>query len=423
MVRKSKLTPSLFLNMVFYSIDCDFKSLRRISVNASKEHSLNISKQAINERFSSSSEKFAKGLLKEAIASQVRTIINEDEMQFFKTVRIKDSTKFEIHESFASVFDGIGKGGGPNSKAGICIQYEFDVKNNNVLDLEIKSETQSDARDALAKKDTIVKGDLIIRDLGYYSDQIIADFIEKEAFFVSKLNHNVSVRLNAKDEMKLDFQQVYKQMLKEKKTHSDIPVYLGKKKQLVRLIMVHVPKEVYEKRILERNKMNKSRGYTTSEEYKIKARFNFYICNIPEQQCSWEVICKLYRVRWQIELAFKVWKSILHIDQTYKMKSERLVTTLYLKLLWIFINWQLISDCRNLFLRTKLGLLSLSKCFQTLTENSNILRNTLFKSINNLNETLKDFIKLLSHHHWIEKRNERCHFEELIEILFCNSSI
>ncbi|MBK8808438.1 MAG: transposase [Bacteroidales bacterium] len=34
-----------------------------------------------------------------------------------------------------------------------------------------------------------------------------------------------------------------------------------------------------------------------------------------------ETICKLYRIRWQIELVFKVWKSILHIDQTHKMKE------------------------------------------------------------------------------------------------------
>ncbi|MBK8806019.1 MAG: IS4 family transposase [Bacteroidales bacterium] len=339
----------------------------------------------------------------------------------FKRVRVKDSTTFEIHESLANVFEGFGKGGGPNSKAGVSIQFEYDVKTNKVLDIDLKSAIQNDSNDAISKKDDIQKGDLILRDLGYYSDGIIAHYIEREAFFISKLYHNVSVRMNKSDEKKIDFQKIYTQMINLGRTHSDLPVFIGKKRRPVRLISVLVSDEVYQKRMRERAKANKSLGYEISEEYKIRARFNFYICNIPENECTWETICKLYRIRWQIELVFKVWKSILHIDQTHKMKGDRFITMLYVKLLWILINWQIICDCRNLFYKNGDGLLSISKSFQTLKESSKTIIKSMMSQTENIQKIIEELAHSLSQNHWTEKRKSRCHLEEIFDIIFCES--
>jgi IS4 transposase len=421
LVRTSKITPAIFLDLLFYGIDREVKSLSRISQTAYNDHYLTVSKQGINDRFSPSSVDFVKVLLKEAIASQVTTTINQSELQLFNTVRIKDSTTFEVHDSLAQIFEGFGKGGGPNSKAGISIQYEFDIKNNKVFEIDIKAATQNDSRDAIAKKESIQKGDLIIRDLGYYSDDIIAHFLTKKAFFISKLYHNVSVRLNQDDRKKVDFLAIYRDMINTRKTHLDLNVFIGKKKRPVRLIAVLMPEDVYQKRVNRVNKDNKSRGYTISDEFKSRAHFNFIICNIPDTQCSWETICNLYRVRWQIELVFKIWKSIMKIDKLPKLRSDRMLTTLYSKLLWILINWQIVSDCRNYFYKTKSRLLSISKCFKTLTEKTIQLRDGLLNF--RLERTLFEFIYILRENHWSEKRKNRQNFEEIIDLIFCKSNI
>jgi hypothetical protein len=407
---------------MFYGIDSEVKSLRRISQNALHNYSVDVSKQAIDDRFSSSTVAFTKELLKEAISSQVCTTIVSSELQLFKTVRIKDSTTFDIHESLASIFEGYGKGGGRCSKAGLSIQYEFDIKSNKVFDIDLQSAVSKDSQDAIAKKDDIQNGDLIIRDLGYYSDIMIEHFITKKAFFVSKLYHNVSVRLNEQEE-KIDFSKLYNQMIVRKTTHLDLDVFIGKKKRPVRLIAELVPDEVYQKRINQRNKENKTAGYTTSNEFKSRAHLNLFICNIPEKACAWETISKLYRIRWQIELVFKIWKSIMHIDQLRKMKSDRIVTTLYLKLLWILINWQIVSDCRNYLYKTNSRLLSVSKCFQTLKEKSFILRDGLLNHKNKLEKTVLEIVHFLGENHWIEKRKKRCNIEEIIDLLFCHTGI
>ena len=420
-MRKSKLTPSLFLQLMFYGVDTELKSLRRISGRARTEHALIVSKQAIDDRFSEASVAFVKELISEAITSQVTTTLAPNELQLFRTVRIKDSTTFGIHDSLASVFEGYGKGGGKSSKAGISIQYEFDIKSNKVFDIDLNSAVMNDSKDAILKKGNIQKGDLIIRDLGYYSDQVIDQVVTHKAFFLSRLYSNSTVWVDNQSKERVNFQAIYNQMIQTHCPQMEMNVFIGAKRRPVRLIIELMPDEIYQKRITKRKKQVKSSGATITEDFKIRARFNLFICNIPSNECPIETISKLYRIRWQIELVFKVWKSILQIDQIKKIKKDRFITTMYLKLLWIFINWKIISDCRNIFYCNSSMLLSISKCFQSMIERKDVLHNGLKN--NQIEQTVLFFIRLLENNHWSEKRKKRMNFEDYMNVMFCSTSI
>jgi hypothetical protein len=65
--RKSKLTPQAFIDLMFYAVSGEYTSLRKISIEAQSEHSLSLSKQGLDDRFSSESVDFSKRLLEEAI--------------------------------------------------------------------------------------------------------------------------------------------------------------------------------------------------------------------------------------------------------------------------------------------------------------------------------------------------------------------
>lgn len=388
---------------------------------ALEEHSLQVSKQAIDGKFTSSCVSFVKELLAEALSSQITSSLASSDLQLFKTVRIKDSTTFGINESLSELFEGYGKGGGRSCKSGISIQYEFDIKTNKILDIDLQSAVKRDSTDAISKKDDIRKGDLILRDLGYYSDQVLEEIISKEAFIISKLYHNLTVyNQNGK---RINFLALYHHMMQNGINHQDIDVFIGQNKRPVRLIIELLPDTIYQDRIRQRNKKNKVTGYTTSEDFKGKAHFNLYICNIPRSDCAWETIPKIYRIRWQIELVFKIWKSILHIDNLPKMNKDRFLSTIYLKLLWILLNWKIISDYRNYCFLTYSKLLSLTKCFQTMNEKSFKLRKALYSSTLSLEATVLELVDLLQKGHWMEKRKNRQNFEENIWLLFCKSNI
>jgi len=420
LVRKSKITPAMFLDMMFYGIGCDSKSLRLMTFHAQQKHFMGLSKQAIDNRFSKASTSFAKALLKEALSTQVRTMIEPTVLDLFRTVRIKDSTTFGIDASLSDLFEGYRKGGGRSSKAAVSIQFEYDLKTGNVFDIDLQSAVSSDITDVISKKDDIKEGDLIIRDLGYYSAKMIQDYINKEAFFISKLNPNLAVR-NSPEEDKIDFRDLYDQMTARGLSRLDKVVYIGKGKQQVRLITELVPESICQQRVRRRNQENKVSGCNTSDEFKARAHFNLYICNIEVADCSSDSILKLYRMRWQIELMFKIWKSIMHIDLIPKMKRERFLTTLYLKLFWVFLNWQLIADLRNHLYKTTNKMLSPFKCFTTIKEMGEQLRNAIFKNKQKLREILWKIFENLSHGNWVEKRKERCNFVEIFDLIFCRS--
>lgn len=409
----------MFLDLLFYGIGTELKSLASISQAAFTDHGLQVSKQALDLRFSEASTAFVKELIREAIVSQVGIPIAPSEWQLFRTVRVKDSTTLELHESLSDVFSGFGKGGGRASKASVRVQYEFDVKSNRIFDIDLQAATQRDIVDAEVKSEDIGKGDLIIRDLGYYSDKIIASYTQQGAYFISKLSHGVSVRTQRDEESKVDFGVLYQNLKAAGQTHVDMEVFIGKKRRPARLIAVLMPEEVYQKRIRQRNKENRSTGYKTSDELRSRAHFNLFVTNIPPAECPFETVCKLYRVRWQIELVFKVWKSAMHIDQLRKLKRERMLTTLYGKLLWIFLNWKIVAECRNSFFKTGGKLLSTMKSFRTLQDRACLIRRNMFKPKKGLDEMLAGIIQLLSHNHWTEMRKDRCNLSEIFDLLFC----
>jgi hypothetical protein len=361
--------------------------------------------------------------LNSAIASQLGNVVRKEGLDFFNRVKIKDSTVIEIDQALASHFEGFGKGGGPNSQAAIRIQLEFDIKDFSIADLEVTSALQNDSSNAIEKEDQVDKGDLILRDLGYYSNGSIKNIVEKGAYFISKLYPNVAVRLNEEDKEKIDFGKMRCQMEDTQNSCLDMDVFIGKEKLRSRMVLVLLPENVYEKRIRERNKVNKDRGYHTSQEYKERARFNIFISNVPPEILSAQEICSLYRIRWQVEIVFKTWKSIMKIDRMRKMKIARFTTLIYAKLLWIFINWHLFSCCRNEFYRIEKKLLSIYKCFMTLSEHALKLRNIFRLEEKNVERNLNELVDLISRKHWLEKRKNRCNLEEIIDLIFCKSII
>jgi hypothetical protein len=204
----------------------------------------------------------------------------------------------------------------------------------------------------------------------------------------------------------------------------DVPVLVSSGKKLkLRLIAEIIPESVYQKRIQKVNKANKQGGYTTSKDYKARARFNLFITNLQENKFTSDQILVLYRMRWQIELMFKNWKSICAIDKIQAMKYERFTCMMYTKLILNVLKIQLYWNFNNYFYITQRKILSTEKCFKTLQNSFHIIWNIL-KENKKVSELSASRIgHIFSKNHWKEKRKGRLNYEEIINLIHCNSNI
>lgn len=410
-----------FDNLLFNASSHVNKSLNSLSIEMKQNFNIDVTKQGLHERFTEKAVLYLKSILSQ-LCFVIDKPIDEGWFGYFNNIYIKDSTKFVLPEEYAQIMPGFG---GVSSKSAACIQYEYDLKTGSVHDLNITSANRPDTRDARDTQDNIKPNDLVIRDLGYYSTDVIRNFIEKEAFIISKLNTKTLVyeMKNNKYEL-IEFGKLYRWMKKNKILQIEKEVYIGVKTKLpIRLIIEIVPDEVFAKRMNKINKYNKRMGRTTSNDYAERARLNLIITNILCETIQAKAIIALYHVRWQIELVFKIWKSTFGLHKIRKMKYHRWLSVLYAKLILIVIYWQTIMPARSYFYKKTGKILSVDKCFKTLKSATGRLRDAMKNGDKAIQQLLISTIELLSEKHWLEKKKNKLNYEEIIYLNYCKSNI
>lgn len=115
----------------------------------------------------------------------------------------------------------------------------------------------------------------------------------------------------------------------------------------VRVWVERVPDHVKEQRLDKLRKLAKSQKWNLSERRVMLCSYNLYVTNASEEQLPESLMRSLYGVRWQIELVFKSWKSVLEIDQVKPMSIFRFECMLYGRLILILISSKLQSEFKS----------------------------------------------------------------------------
>jgi hypothetical protein len=362
--------------------------------------------------------------MKEVMNERLQFIYSGRLLQGFKRVRIKDSTKIMVPHHLESSYPGCGGDVHSRSKAGISIQYEYGLKSGEITGLNITPANRNDRADAGQSASNMDARDLIIRDLGYFSTEAFNAYLAGQAFFLSRLD--ASTNVYDQENNLLSFKRVYREMSESGILSKEMNVFIGKRNRVpVRLILSIVSEEVYQQRIREKTKKSKGQGRgQLTEEAKIRCRFNLFITNADEEALPVEHLFPLYRLRWQIELNFKIWKSVFKIDKLQQMKEERYITFLLAKLLLIIINLQITYHVQYFLAQRqadKIPVLSLNKSLKTLSSMFDEIFSMFRQTDKEMKITAGNILKRLSENHWLESKNKKQCFPEIIELFICKS--
>ncbi len=409
MQRKSTINGSLFLNLiVFNSESLKVESLNDLCGQLKDDYGIDIGKQSLNERFNEKAVTFLKMALEKMLQDQMDDDLSLPSLtDGIERILLKDSVCFQIDESLAEYYKG---SGGSGSGASIRIQFEYDLLTGKINDLSVNAFNEQDASDSVATMELTTKGDLIIRDLAYMNLTPLKLIAKNLAYYLCRLNPRIKVfELKGDIYEIVSFKKIRTYMRRHNLKLMEKEVYIGDIEKLkVRLIIHLLPSEVVAERLRKAriNAKKKGRG-KLSKEYIARSYLNLFLTNASEEQIPAENVWPLYRLRWQIELIFKIWKSICKIDKVKKVKIERLECYIFSKLIFIVLGWQITwKIAKHLFIHESKAF-SFFKAFKTLyLEKIKELRDIFVLRKSSLEAFMKKFYDRSRTHHLVEKRKQ-----------------
>ena len=277
--------------------------------------------------------------------------------------------------------------------------------NGQIVDLSLNAFNDQDAKDSSATLHLVEEGDLIVRDLAYMHLTALQGIVKEIAHFLCRLNTQRKVYREQNGQIaELDFAAIGKFMRENDITQCQEQVWLGKKKDLqVRLFIFLVPLSVYNKRLRKANINARKKGHNVSKEYKARIALNLFITSAPEELIDIDTAWKIYTLRWQIELTFKIWKSICKIDKVKKVKKDRLECYIWAKLLMIVLCWRIVWFTAKLLDQYYRKNLSFFKAFKTLMRDMVRIEQLLSDGTMAIGKYLVNFLQLSSKKHLLEK--------------------
>jgi len=333
----SRLSGQSFLMMnVFDSTDGKERSLNDCCEWLEEHFEIALTKQSLDERYNTDAVRFVKTCFKRVLQLVNQGVMDREMELPFSKIQLTDSTSFKIPDCLSAFYLGYKGAGG---KSIIKTHLNYDLLNGEVADIFITDGVSNDNTYKLGAAEKIEPAGLYLRDLGYFDLGFFNKIAKENAYFLSRSKTNTIyssldengkyVRINIAD---------YLPNHGQTKQLTDIYIGGGKKKVKVRLVMQAVPEEVALQRLkkLERY-AEKHKDCGVSEQRKEICFFNMYITNAPEEILPMLVIRLVYTLRWQIELIFKIWKSVFKINEVKKMSIFRFECYFYSKLIAILL--------------------------------------------------------------------------------------
>lgn len=328
--RQSKLSGSRFAAILICGLmsrpDASLEDL----ASYARAQGIPLTKQALDQRFNAACVAFLKQLLALCLTTfhKHQTPLFQA-LQGFSKIKIIDSTHVTLPAALADTYPSLG---GHAGSAGLKMQAILDYLSGQLEQVEFTSSRCNDQA-YTAYQAAIQPGELHLQDLGYFRLDCFQALQEAGAYFVSRyytqaqlLDPQTGCPLNL--ETLLDSQTA---------AQWEYQAWLGQNAQIpVRVIAQRVPDEVAQQRKHQLNKHARKKGYQARKRTLALQHWTLYLTNLPADEYSAPAIQELYRLRWQIELFFKLCKSQAGLASgATRSKEARVLCTLYAKLIGV----------------------------------------------------------------------------------------
>jgi len=304
---RGSLTPIVFLAAMMQAAQSEVLSLRLIAVFCGLQINGTLAKQSLWERISPCAFDFLSAVLCRLMSShyQARQFLSSS----IKRVLVADSTIVKLHPSLESSFPGSKNQYAKACQASARLQVLIDIFSGDFLHFNLSPFRRNDQAAAMDIIPVIKKGDLILRDLGYFVLSSLRAIHLKGAFFITRYLYR-TVLYNGKGE-KIDILARLRGAQKFGLQKIRFPASLGGKDRMDVLVeAIRLPEHVAAER-RRKAKSNRDKRVNYKAGYYELLDWSIVITNIEEEELESIDVYGLYALRWRIENIFKAWKSNL----------------------------------------------------------------------------------------------------------------
>lgn len=330
--RQSKLSGRLF---VLVLVSCFWsKTPRALAAYARRAESLQpgltVTAQSLHERFTHCAVALLKRVL--AAALQIRFRPTDQVapcLASFSALYILDSTTLALPEALKIDYRGSGGAASPAAVKCFWLLEWFTATTQQILLEEGVKADQNMGTPMLAQTRP---GALWLFDLGFWSITFLVAIAKHRSVFVSRLHGSVTVRTPTGEPI----DQMH--WLRSVGQVCERQIALGTGERLAcRMIAERVPEAVAAERRRKCKEGARRRGRTLRAETLERRDWTVWVTNVEEAILNAKHVKEIYRIRWQVELLFKLAKSTAGLKQVTSEKKERIECELYAGLIALVI--------------------------------------------------------------------------------------
>jgi DDE family transposase len=290
-----------------------------------------VSPQALAQRFTAS----AAACLHQVLLATIARVITAESvaiplLERFPAVSVHDSSTIVLPEVFAAQWHGCGGSTSSGTSAALKLQARLEMCTGR-LDVQLQEGRAADR--AASLPGPLPAGALRLADLGYWSLDAFAALVQQQVFWLSRLQMQTAVYDTT------GARQERLPLWESQPTDTvELAVALGERQRLAaRLLAVRVPQDVAETRRRRLRQAARDKGRQVSATRLALAAWTIFVTNVPGERLTLREALVLGRMRWQIELLFKLWKSHGCVDKSRSTKPWRILGEVYAKLLAMLV--------------------------------------------------------------------------------------
>jgi len=355
-----------------------------------------MSRSGLHQRFNEQAVEFFQSCLQAILLKRVNKPLHIDP-QFiaqFSEILIIDSTSWDIPEHLQWIFPG---SGGHASKANCKLQFCYDYKTAEFRMLEDTAGSVPDQKYSRNIAAVVKHMGLVIFDLGYWTFDTFASISENEGFFLSRLNLQVNLWTKTEDQFAtLDLAALLAEC-SDRAIQTAVCLRKGKKAIDVRLVAWRVPEEVANVRRMKLRRNARKKGRTVSARCLRLFDWSIFITSADEERLPATMIRTCYRIRWNVELIFKSWKSVLRIHcTTVRKNGHRLKCELYAKMILAVIVHRIYQHVHRQLWVARKRELSLDKLWKFIDSRKEMLYQAAQQGVGKLVASINDILMVIA---------------------------